>query len=58
MNCLEEITTFYFCQIWSFIQFMFFGDVQISGRVMELESEVILVTMKKVDELTRNIDQI
>jgi hypothetical protein len=37
---------------------MFFGDVQISGRVMELESEVILVTMKKVDELTRNIDQI
>ncbi len=58
MNCLEEITTFYFCQIWSFIRFMFFGDVQISGRVMESELELILVTMKKVEELTANIDQI
>ncbi len=37
---------------------MFFGDVQISGRVMESELELILVTMKKVEELTTNIDQI
>ncbi len=57
MNWLEQIT-FYFCQIWSFIQFMFFGDVEISGRVMESELELILVTMKKVEELTMNIDQI
>jgi tRNA A-37 threonylcarbamoyl transferase component Bud32 len=58
MNCLEQITTFYFCQIWSYIRFMFFGDVQISGRVMKSELELILVTMKKVEELTANIDQI
>ncbi|KAH9541196.1 hypothetical protein CY35_14G048500 [Sphagnum magellanicum] len=57
MNWLEQIT-FYLCQIWSFIRFMFFGDVQISGRVMESELELILVTMKKVEELTTNIDQI
>jgi hypothetical protein len=37
---------------------MFFGDVEISGRVMESELELILVTMKKVEELTTNIDQI
>ncbi len=58
MNCLEQITTFYFCQIWSFIRFMFFGDVQISPREMESELELILVTMKNVEELTANIDQI
>jgi hypothetical protein len=58
MNWLEQITTFYFCQIWSFIQFMFFGDVQISGKIMESELELILVTMKKVEELTANLDQI
>ncbi len=58
MNCLEQITNFYFCQIWSFIRVMFFGDVQISGRKMESELEPILVTMKKVEELTANIDQI
>ncbi len=52
MNCLEQITTFYFCQIWSWIRSMFFGDVQIS------EMGLILVTMKKVEELTINIDQI
>jgi hypothetical protein len=57
MNWLEQIT-FYFCQIWSFIRFMFFGDVEISGRVMESELELILLTMKKVEELTMNIDQI
>jgi hypothetical protein len=37
---------------------MFFGDVQISGREMESELELILVTMRKVEELTTNIDQI
>ncbi len=37
---------------------MFFGDVQISGREMESELELILVIMKKVEELTTNIDQI
>jgi serine/threonine protein kinase len=58
MNCLEQITTFYFFQIWSFIRFTFFGDVQISGREMESELELILVTMRKVEELTTNIDQI
>jgi hypothetical protein len=58
MNCLEQITTFCFCQIWSFIRFMFFGDVEISGRVMQSELELILVTMKKIEELTMNIDQI
>jgi hypothetical protein len=50
MNCLEEITTLYFCQIWSFIRHIFFGDPS--------ELELILVTMKKVEELTMNIDQI
>jgi hypothetical protein len=35
-----------------------FGDVQISGREMESELELILVIMKKVEELTTNIDQI
>jgi hypothetical protein len=37
---------------------MFFGGVEISGRAMESELELILVTMRKVEELTANIDQI
>jgi hypothetical protein len=37
---------------------MFFGGAEISGRAMESELELILVTMRKVEELTANIDQI
>jgi hypothetical protein len=37
---------------------MFFGGVEISERAMESELELILVTMRKVEELTANIDQI
>jgi hypothetical protein len=37
---------------------MFFGGVETSERAMESELELILVTMRKVEELTANIDQI
>jgi hypothetical protein len=56
MTWLEQVMAFYFGQIWSFIRFMVFGNL--GSSVKELELEPILVTMKKVENIVVDVDQI
>jgi hypothetical protein len=56
MTWLEQVMAFYFGQIWSFIRFMVFGNL--GSSVKELELEPILITMKKVENIVVDVDQI
>jgi hypothetical protein len=58
MTWLEQVMAFYFGQIWSFIRFMVFGNLGSSGKELNLELEPILVTMKKVENIVGDVDQI
>ncbi|CAM6060103.1 unnamed protein product [Sphagnum tenellum] len=58
MTWLEQVMAFYFGQIWSFIRFMVFGNLELSGKELNLELEPILVTMKKVENIVVDVDQI
>jgi hypothetical protein len=58
MTWLEQVMAFYFGQIWSFIRFMVFGNLGSSGKELNLELEPILVTMKKVENIVVDVDQI
>jgi hypothetical protein len=58
MTWLGQVMAFYFGQIWSFIRFMVFGNLGSSGKELNLELEPILVTMKKVENIVVDVDQI
>jgi serine/threonine protein kinase len=58
MTWLDQVMAFYFGQIWSFIRFVVFGNLELSGKELNLELEPILVTMKKVENIVVDVDQI